>query len=90
MNPWVRELLLKVYNGEDKTLPFLYFIVNHKGLEPILEMLISKGYTGQLLAELIESKCSNQPLKFLKFCLKEIQNVNLPKTPKIGHGGMIQ
>jgi hypothetical protein len=90
MNPWTRELLLKVYNGEQRNLPFLYHIVNHRGLVPMLEALISKGYTGQVLAEIIQNKCKNEPLAFIKFCLKLTQNVNSPKAPKIGPGGVLQ
>jgi hypothetical protein len=90
VNPFARELILKVYNGEERVLPFLYHIANHKGLVPICEALIRKGFTGQVLAEIIEKKCNNQPIAFIKFCLKETQNVNAPKAPRVGPGGVLQ
>lgn len=90
MNPYTREQLLKVYNGEERTLPFLYHLANHRALLPILEMLQRKGLTGITLASFIEGKCGNEPIKFLAFCLKELQRTNVAKAPVVGPDGILQ
>lgn len=88
MDPWTREDLLKVYNGEARTLPYLYHIVNHRGLFQFLKMLQRKGLTGSTLADFIQKECNGEPIRFLAFCVKEVQNTNVAKGKINADGSM--
>lgn len=86
MSPRQRDLVLMAYNGDDRTLPFLYQLTSHVAFESILIALINQGLTGQNLSEIIQIRCNNEPLKFLKFCLTKLHKAKNPDAPKARNG----
>lgn len=78
LTPYERELFLKVLGSSQFNLPYLHVIYKLVHREAILRILISKGLTGKVLEDFIFSKCGREPIRFMKFCLKELHKSNNP------------
>lgn len=90
MNPWVRENILFVHGGDPRNLVFLYHLMNHAHGPELITTLRKRGLIGNKLTDFIFTKCNGEPIKFLHWCIKQTQNVNAPKTPRINNQGLME
>lgn len=88
MNPDFRKLVLQIHAGDKNNLPYLYHLCNHAHGPELLQTLQRKSLVGKVLTEFIFEKCHGEPLKFLKWTIKETLKVNSPKSPKVLNNGM--
>lgn len=88
MDRYLRDKVLYVHGGDSHNLPFLYVLLNHSQGPELLNTLKRKGLIGKTLSQFIQTQCGGEPLKFLKWAIKETLKVNSPKAPKVQWNGL--
>jgi len=90
LDPLLRSRILFISGGDVENLPYLYVVMSHAHGPELLKVLEKKSLRGKLLTDFIHTKCDAQPLKFLKWVIREKQNVNDPKAPKVLGNGLFR
>lgn len=83
MTDMERQLLLKVHDGDQDNLPFLHLLFQYKGRTEMLLLLMRRGLKGKILTDFVINECQGEPLRFLHWLLKEVNNVNQPTSKNL-------
>jgi hypothetical protein len=79
-----RQLIFKVADGYDPTLPVLHFLDSMVRCDDILRWLIAHRFTGKNMCQFLHQTFGNKMLDMSKFILQQIDKTNDPQAIILG------